>query len=204
MSSGEPSTDPSTTDVVDFQCTECTFNVVGSSADVEVARRTHRHANLSLVVLDGAGRERLRKTYFAEPLSFSHLDTSGLPQPYPRFYAAAVALAALLVTAASAFFSRWLVDTRYPSMGGWLHGVFMLMIVAGVVYTLVRYENDRRAANIRRLQVVSECNHHIRNAVQVLIARNELQDAPPGIGREITDAVHRIELTLSEVFPKIL
>jgi hypothetical protein len=132
------------------------------------------------------------------------LDTSRLPQPYPRFYASGVALAVLLVTGASAFFSRWLVDTRYPSMGGWLHGLFMLMIVAGLVYTLVKYENDRRAANIRRFQVVAECNHHIRNAVQVLILRDNLPDGSPAISRQIADAVHRIEITLSEVFPRIL
>ncbi len=192
-------------DVVDFQCQECIFKVAGTAADVEIARRTHRHANLPLISLDPDERQRLWKNHFEEPPSFPGLDTSRLPQPYPRFFTSGVILGILIVTGASALFSRWLVDTRYPSLGGWFHGMFMLMIVAGLVYALMRYENDRRAANIRRFRVVSECTHHIRNAVQVLIFHDSgLERGSPAISRQIADAVHRIELTLSEVFPKML
>jgi hypothetical protein len=115
-------------------------------------------------------------------------------------------LAALIVTAGGALFSRWLVDTWYPAMGGWIHGSFMLLIGGGLVYTLLRYENDRRAANIHRFRVVAECNHHIRNALQVLTFNQDgrIQQESLGISRQIADAVHRIELTLSEVFPRVL
>jgi hypothetical protein len=191
--------------MVDFQCRDCCFKAAGAYADVEVARRAHRHPNLSLVAIDGAERERLWTKYFEEPPSPPPGDSARLPRPYARFYISGVALAALIVTAGGALFSRWLVDTRYPEMGGWIHGSFMLLIVGGLVYTLMRHENDRRAANIRRFQVVAECNHHIRNAVQVLISHDgEIQQGSLGISRQIADAVHRIELTLSEVFPRVL
>jgi hypothetical protein len=144
--------------------------------------------------------------YFEESLPPLLENTARLPQPYPRFYILGGTLAALIVTAGGALFSRWLVDTWYPSMGGWIHGSFMLLIVGGLVYTSLRYENDRRAANIHRFRVVAECNHHIRNALQVLIFNHDgpIQQGSLGISGQIADAVRRIELTLSEVFPRVL
>ena len=144
--------------------------------------------------------------HFEESLSPLLADTARLPQPYPSFHIFGGILAALIVTAGGALFSRWLVDTWYPAMSGWIHGSFMLLIVGGLLYTLLRYENDRRAANIHRFRVVAECNHHIRNALQVLIFNHDgrIQQEALGISRQITDAVHRIELTLSEVFPRVL
>jgi len=44
---------------VDFQCRDCCFKAAGIYADVEIARRAHRHPSLSLVAMDGAERERL-------------------------------------------------------------------------------------------------------------------------------------------------
>ena len=200
-------TQPSTNDVmVDFQCRDCCFKATGAYADVEIARRAHRHPNLSLVTIDRAERERLWTMYFEESLPPLLENTARLPQPYPRFYILGGTLAALIVTAGGALFSRWLVDTWYPSMGGWIHGSFMLLIVGGLVYTSLRYENDRRAANIHRFRVVAECNHHIRNALQVLIFNHDgpIQQGSLGISGQIADAVRRIELTLSEVFPRVL
>jgi hypothetical protein len=197
---------PVTDAFVDFQCPDCCFKAAGTYADVEIARRAHRHPNLSLVAMDRADTARLWTMHFEEPLSSWLADTARLPQPYPHFHIWGVTLAALIVTAGGALFSRWLVNTWYPPMGGWIHGSFMLLIVGGLLYTLLRYENDRRAANIQRFRVVAECNHHIRNALQVMIFTHDggIEQGSLGISRQIADAVHRIELTLSEVFPRVL
>jgi hypothetical protein len=156
--------------------------------------------------MDTDEREKLWTTYFEKPLLPLAADAARLPQPYPLFHILGVTLAVLIVTGSGALFSRWLVDTRYPSTGGWIHGSFMLLIVGGLVYTLLRYENVRRTANIHRFRIVAECNHHIRNALQVLIFEHDgaIQQASLGVSRQIADAVHRIELTLSEVFPRVL
>jgi len=191
---------------MDFQCRDCSFKAAGPYADVEVARRAHRHPSLSLVVTDKAERERLWKMYFEESLPPLLADTTRLPQPYPRFHIWGATLSALIVTGAGALFSRWLVDNWYPPLGGWIHGSFMLLIVGGLVYALLRYENVRRAANIQRFRVVAECNHHIRNALQVLAFSDEgrIQQGSLATNRKVVDAVRRIELTLSEVFPRVL
>jgi hypothetical protein len=195
----------STDVLVDFQCRDCCFKAAGIYADVEIARRAHRHPNLSSVAMDETERAKLWTMYFEKPLSPLLSNTTRLPQPYPLFYIFGVTLAALIVTGSGALFSRWLVDTRYPSMSGWIHGSFMLLIVGGLVYMLLRYENVRRAAHIHRFRIVAECNHHIRNALQVLIFNHDgaIQQESLGISK-IADAVQRIELTLSEVFPKVL
>jgi hypothetical protein len=197
---------PATDVLVDFQCRDCCFKATGTYADVEIARRAHRHPNLSLVAMDRAESERLWTMHFEKSLSPLLADTARLPQPYRRFYIWGGTFAAIIVTAAGALFSRWLVDTWYPPEGGWIHGSFMLLIVGGLLYALLRYENDRRAANIHRFRVVAECNHHIRNALQVLIFTHDggIEEGSLGISREIADAVRRIEMTLSEVFPRVL
>jgi len=208
MSVGESLRDSSPTNevLVDFQCRECCFKATGTSADVDSARRAHRHPNLSLVDVDGAERERLWTQYFEASLPPQLVDTTRLPRPYPRFFIWGATLAALIVTGGGALLSRWLVDALYPAMGGWIHGSIMLLIVGALVYALMRYENDRRSANIHRFRVVAECNHHIRNALQVLIFNHDgpVQQGALGISRQIGDAVRRIELTLSEVFPRVL
>jgi hypothetical protein len=196
---------PATDDLVDFQCHDCSFRAEGTYADVEIAARAHRHPDSSSLPMDDAERERLRKKYFEESLAPLLADTASLPQPYPRFYIWGGTLVALIATAGGALLSRWLVDTWYPSMGGWIHGSFMLLVVGGLLYTLLRYENDRRGANIHRLRIVAECNHQIRNALQVLIWNHGGHPSESlGISRQIADAVHRIELTLSEIFPRVL
>ncbi len=194
---------PTTDDLVDFQCQNCSFKAAGTYADVETARRAHRHPTLSLVP-DKAERERLWATYFEKPPSSPMADAIPLLQPYRRFRLLSITVAAIIVTAGGALFSRWLVSTLYHSMGGWVHGSFMLAIVGGLVYLVLRGENNRRAAYIRRFRVVEECNHHIRNALCVLMFGHDGQQDSLGISRQIADAVHRIELTLSEVFPRVL
>jgi hypothetical protein len=81
----------------------------------------------------------------------------------------------------------------------------MLLVVGGLVYTLLRRESDRRTATIERLRIVAECNHHIRNALQVLILTGDARTEQVALGvQQVADAVHRIDLTLSEVLPKVV
>ena len=91
-------------------------------------------------------------------------------------------------------------------MGGLVHGTFMLLVVGGLIYTLLRYTNDRRAADIARFRTVAECNHHIRNALQVLSLTRDArtQQGSPEASRYAADSVQRIELTLAEVLPRVL
>jgi hypothetical protein len=184
-------------------CRECSFKGAGTYAAVEIARHAHCHPNSILLAIDRAQRGVWTR-YFESPPPLL-VDTTRLPQPYPRLCILGATLAALIVTAGGALFSRWLVRTWYHHpLGGLVLGSFMLLVVGGLVYTLLSYVNDRRAASIHRLRVVAECNHHIRNALQALTftpaARTQL--GAPEVSL-IGDSVHRIELTLAEVLPGV-
>lgn len=75
--------------------------------------------------------------------------------------------------------------------------------VAGVlVYKMLQYGRERRRMVEQRLQTISEMNHHIRNALQVISfsahaskSKNELA--------EITESVDRIQWALREILPKL-
>ena len=190
--------------LVQCQCQDCSFKAAGTYVAVAIARRAHRHPNSSLVAIDSAQRADVWTTHFESPPPLL-VDTARLPQPYPRLHILGATLVAVMVIAGGALFSRWLVSTWYHPMGGWVHGSFMLLLVGGLVYTLLSYANARRAGHIRRFRIVAECNHHIRNALQVLALA---QDARTQQGaREVSqigDSVHRIELTLAEVLPGVV
>jgi len=187
-------------------CRDCGFKVAGTHEDVAIACRAHRHPNSTfLVAMKSAhSEEAWPKPFEARPPLLT--DPARLPQPYPRLYIWGTTLAALIVTGASALFSRWLVDMWYPSMDAMVHGSFMLLVVGGLFYTLLRYANDRRAADIDRFRTVAECNHHIRNALQVLSLTRDArtQQGSVEVSRQTADSMRRIELTLTEVLPKVL
>jgi hypothetical protein len=189
--------------LVHCQCHDCSFKAAGTYAAVGIARRAHCHPDSSFVAIDGAQRAGVWTKYFESPPPLL-VDTTRLPQPYSRLHILGATLAAVMVTAGGALFSRWLVSTWHHPIGGWVHGVFMLQVVGGLVYTLLSYANDRRAASIHRLQIVAECNHHIRNALQALTFTHEARTQQGS--REVSqigDSVHRIELTLAEVLPRV-
>ena len=192
--------------LVHAQCHDCGFKAAGTYEDVACACRAHRHPNSTFLdAMNSTQRQETWTKHFAAcpPLL---VDTAQLPQPYPRHHICVTTLAALVVTGLGALFSRWLVIMWYPSMDALVHGSFMLLVVGGLIYTLLRYTNDRRAADIDRFRTVAECNHHIRNALQVLsLARDtRTQQGSPEVSRHTADSVHRIELTLSEVLPRVL
>jgi hypothetical protein len=188
--------------LVHCACHDCSFKAAGTYAAVEIARRAHCHPDSFLVPIDRDQRAGVWTKYF-ESVPPLLVDTTRLPQPYPRLHILGATLVVVMVTAGVALFSRWLV-IRWYHLHGWIHGVFMLLVVGGLVYALLSYANQGRADSIHRLRIVAECNHHIRNALQVL---SFTHNAPMQRGAlevsQIGDSVQRIELTLAEVLPRV-
>ena len=147
---------------------------------------------------------------YTDPKSFESVesrlvDTTRLPQPYPHLYVWGATFGALLVTGGGALFSRWLARMWYEPVGGLVHGAFMLLVVGGLVSTLLRRTRDRRRANIERLRIVAECNHHIRNALQVLIVSGDARTGQGALGvQQVAQSVRRIESTLAEILPRVV
>jgi hypothetical protein len=73
---------------------------------------------------------------------------------------------------------------------------------AGVAAWLVfRAELRRREQEMNRFHVLDETNHHVRNALQVMVLHAYSMEGPQAA--ELQRAVARIEWTLNEVLPKI-
>ncbi len=75
------------------------------------------------------------------------------------------------------------------------------VIVGYLAAQLFRAIVERREATLARLQVISQMNHHVRNAlVAISLSADELQNQQSV--RFVLDAVDRIEWTLREVLPR--
>jgi signal transduction histidine kinase len=72
------------------------------------------------------------------------------------------------------------------------------VVVAGLTAGFVHAGNQRQEAALLRMQVISEMNHHIRNALGAIsLSTDSIQNHD--CVRVISDSVDRIEWTLREV-----
>jgi hypothetical protein len=75
----------------------------------------------------------------------------------------------------------------------------LLAAVAGAI--VLWYERLRTRALLQRLLIIREMNHHVRNALQVVIyAASEHKDEH--LAELLRDAVQRIDWALKEVLPE--
>lgn len=72
------------------------------------------------------------------------------------------------------------------------------VVVALLTAKLVRAANQRREAELLRMQIISEMNHHIRNALTAISLTAESGGSQEGV-RVIAESVDRIEWTLREI-----
>jgi 4-amino-4-deoxy-L-arabinose transferase-like glycosyltransferase len=91
----------------------------------------------------------------------------------------------------------------------WLHqhaGRPMIEIMAdvligvGVGFLVLFYERRQRQNMVRKLEVIRMMNHHVRNSLQVIsfAASGQQQEE---LGKQVQDAMQRIEWALREVLP---
>jgi hypothetical protein len=145
------------------------------------------------------------------PLHFSHdisdeeraLLTSprALPSPLSRRSILVVVSACLAVVSVWALISRWLVQysPEWRWIWTWGHPLSMLTLLGGLILVLLRQENRRRQRAQKRLAIVAECNHHIRNSLQAIVLGEE---EPENDWLVIAQAVEQIEQVLAEVLPE--
>jgi light-regulated signal transduction histidine kinase (bacteriophytochrome) len=70
----------------------------------------------------------------------------------------------------------------------------------GVGLLALLYERRQRQNMIRKLEVIRQMNHHVRNSLQVISFANSLPQQEE-LGSKVRDAVERIEWALREVLP---
>jgi hypothetical protein len=77
----------------------------------------------------------------------------------------------------------------------WTVGVFDTLLIGGLVWVLMLQSRRQRLLANHRFRVIADCNHHIRNALQV-IAYMDTKDTIV-----MRQQVDRIEWVLREVLP---
>jgi signal transduction histidine kinase len=80
----------------------------------------------------------------------------------------------------------------------WLAEGISALVVALLTLKLIHAANQRREAALLRMQVISEMNHHIRNALAAIsLSTDSIQNQ--ACIRVISDSVDRIEWALREI-----
>lgn len=107
----------------------------------------------------------------------------------------------IIVSAAGLLFDRLLIREGASRLDLMIASNTLTGCVAGILLMqIVRRERERRAIIRERLQVVSEMNHHIRNALQVIsfiVAKEQDQKTV----EMVRTSVDRIQWALKEVLP---
>jgi uncharacterized membrane protein YbhN (UPF0104 family) len=75
------------------------------------------------------------------------------------------------------------------------------LVIGLLSYKLIRSYQDRRVRLRKRLEVISDMNHHVRNALQVIALTAHGKDKQEISA--IQESVNRIQWALRELLPKI-
>ncbi len=114
---------------------------------------------------------------------------------------ASVIVVASVVSAVGLLFDRLLIREGVPRYDLMAISNALTGIVAGAFFWQAkRLEQERRQFIRERLHAISEMNHHIRNALQVIALYSGKQSDDQAVAA-VGQAVNRIEWALSEVLP---
>lgn len=79
---------------------------------------------------------------------------------------------------------------------------FAATVAVTFFYRILLYERERRQAIRRRLEVIAEINHHIRNSLYVIsLSTHSSQDQQ--MVKLIENSLQRIDWTLKQILPRL-
>lgn len=116
--------------------------------------------------------------------------------------AAAVGGAAFVLTTLLDWFLLRMEKWRALSTSTISNAIFAVVVTV-LLWEILRYNRQRQAQVLHRLETINEMNHHIRNALQVISfnVRPSAHDAEELA--EINQAVTRVQWALREILPKL-
>lgn len=119
----------------------------------------------------------------------------------PSRFTVLIVLIAIVVSLVGFAFDRMLIHEGVPrydlmAISNSLTGV----VAGGFFWQALRRERERRHFIRERLHTISEMNHHIRNALQVISFHTYREQDEKNV-EVVRQAVNRIEWALQEVLP---
>jgi hypothetical protein len=106
------------------------------------------------------------------------------------------------ISAVGLGFDRLLLQEGVPRVGVLVLSNMLTGLVGGALFlqTKIRAQEKQKLLE-ERLQKIADMNHHIRNALQVMVFyRHQITD--PEAGLLLQKSIERIEWTLEEVLPR--
>ncbi len=97
---------------------------------------------------------------------------------------------------------RWFVAAGLHAETTRIDDILLGLVAAALVFLIQRQQDRELRLQRQSAAVIEQMNHHIRNALQVIVARASLNhDTEPEL-RQIDDAVARIDWALREILPQ--
>lgn len=97
---------------------------------------------------------------------------------------------------------KWFVTLGLHAETTRIDDVLLGLVAAALVALIQRQQERELRRQLQSAAVIEQMNHHIRNALQVIVARASLdQESKPEL-QQINDAVARIDWALREILPR--
>jgi hypothetical protein len=84
-----------------------------------------------------------------------------------------------------------------------IDGALSGVLAGALVWILLGLVRGRRRRLIEYIRCVADLNHHIRNALQVVVYQASLTNTDPEQLEQVESAVRRVDAALHEIFPII-
>lgn len=95
----------------------------------------------------------------------------------------------------------WLAAQGLHAESTWIDDVLLGVIAAAMAFVLQKYQERELRRQRQSAAVIDQMNHHIRNALQVIVARASLDRRDTPELEQINEAVARIDWALREILP---
>ncbi|MFB3915902.1 MAG: hypothetical protein ACE14M_04195 [Terriglobales bacterium] len=111
------------------------------------------------------------------------------------------AAAFVLTTVLDWFLLR--MERWHPLAATAMSNTIFAVLVILLTWELLRYNQQRQAQVVHRLETINEMNHHIRNALQVISFNLRPSAHNASDLAEINQALNRVQWALREILPKL-
>jgi hypothetical protein len=112
------------------------------------------------------------------------------------------ALSGLAMMVAVDLVDRWFVAVGLHAETTRIDDLLLGLVAAALVFLIQRQQDRELRRQRQSAAVIEQMNHHIRNALQVIVARASLDhEAKPEL-QQINEAVARIDWALREILPR--
>jgi len=96
----------------------------------------------------------------------------------------------------------WMVAEGLHAESTWVDNILLSVIAAAMAFLLQKYQERELRRQQQSAVVIEQMNHHIRNALQVIVSRASLDKRDSPELEQIHRAVARIDWALREILPQ--